>query len=88
MPEIRAKLLPAVIDDLADSPQLRDLMLEQGRGVVGDAAQHLRSTTASADDRVESAFRKLVKGGGNREPSTDQDEQTTADVTRPAAEGG
>jgi hypothetical protein len=61
LPEIRATVLPAVIDDLTNSPQLRDLMLEQGRGVVGDAAEHLRNTTANADDRVESAFRRLVR---------------------------
>jgi len=69
LPEIRAKLLPVVIDDLAESPQLRELMLEQGRGVVGDAAQHLRTTTATADDRVESAFRRLVRGGAPDEPA-------------------
>jgi hypothetical protein len=88
LPEIRAKLLPAVIDDLAESPQVRDLMLEPGRGVVGDAAEHLRTTTASADDRVESAFRRLVKGGGARETMTDHDGRTIEDSTTPATEEG
>jgi hypothetical protein len=88
LPEIRAKLLPAVIDDLAESPQVRDLMLEQGRGVVGDAAEHLRTTTASADDRVESAFRRLVKGGGTPEGTTDDDGQTAGEPSGPSTEGG
>jgi hypothetical protein len=61
LPEIRARVLPAVIDDLANSPQVRELVLEQGRGVVDEAAVNLRSTTASADDRVESAFRRLIR---------------------------
>ncbi len=87
LPEIRAKLLPAVIDDLAESPQVRDLMSEQGRGVVGDAAEHLRTTTASADDRVESAFRRLVKGGATPESTTDHDGRTATESPRPT-EGG
>ncbi|GEM_PF-3453199 len=57
MPEIRARVLPAVIDDLTHDPRLRELLLEQGRGAVGEATQRLRATTATADDRVESAFR-------------------------------
>ncbi len=85
LPEIRAKLLPVVIDDLADSPQLRDLMLEQGKGVVGDAADHLRTTTATADDRVESAFRRFVRGGPQQDPAQGQ---TPRDATTPIAEDG
>jgi hypothetical protein len=85
LPEIRAKVLPVVIDDLAESPQLRELVLEQGRGVVSDAAEHVRTTTASADDRVESAFRRMV--GGSRAESTDQNGRSAADASTPA-EGG
>jgi hypothetical protein len=77
MPEIRAQVLPVVIDDLTHSDQLRELMLEQGRGVMGEAAQHVRSTTASADDRVESAFRRLV-----RSPAP-EDEPPQSDVDNP-----
>jgi hypothetical protein len=83
LPEIRAKLLPAVIDDLAESPQLRDLMMEQGRSVVGDAALHLRTTTATADDRVESAFRRLMRGGSRDDP-TGHDGQTPNEATTPS----
>ena len=32
-----------------------------GDGVVGEAAENLRGTTATADDRVESAFRRLIR---------------------------
>jgi hypothetical protein len=63
MPEIREKVLPIIIDDLASDPQLRELILEQSRGVVGGAAEELRTATATADDRVEKAFRRLLGGG-------------------------
>jgi hypothetical protein len=69
MPEIRARVLPAVIDDLADSPKVRELMLEQGRGVVGEAALNLRTTTATADDQLESAFRRLVRAPAPEAPA-------------------
>jgi hypothetical protein len=73
MPEIRSRVLPEIIDDLTNDPKVRDLAMEQGRGAAGEAAQHLRSTTATADDRVEAAFRRLVHGTGaspvDREPA-------------------
>lgn len=77
LPEIRSRVLPAMIDDMANSPQVRDLVLEQGRGVVGEAAVNLRSTTASADDRIESAVRRLV-----RAPSPDEPADARADEPR------
>ena len=46
MPEIRTRVLPIVIEDLTKDPQVRELVVEQGRGVVGEAAQQLRATTA------------------------------------------
>ena len=61
MPEIRANVLPTLIDDLANSPQLRDLITEQSRDVVADAAGELRESTATADDRVESGFRRMFR---------------------------
>jgi hypothetical protein len=51
-------------------------MVEQGRGVVGEAAEHLRSTTASADDRVESAFRRLVRRSDQQPSDVDSDQST------------
>ncbi len=67
MPEIRNSVLPAVVDDLTNDPKVRELVTEQSRGVIGDAAHHVRSATASADDRVEMAFRRLI-GGEKAEP--------------------
>jgi hypothetical protein len=61
LPEIRTRVLPVVIEDLTNDPRVRNLVLEQGRGAVGEATNNLRSTSASADDRVESAFRRLVR---------------------------
>jgi hypothetical protein len=61
LPEIRTRVLPIVIEDLTKDPRVHDLVMEQGRGVMGDAAQQLRASTATADERVESAFRRLVR---------------------------
>jgi hypothetical protein len=69
MPEIRARVLPVLIDDLTHDPQLRELVVEQSRDVVGEATQQLRTATASADDRVEHVFRRLVGGGRADEES-------------------
>lgn len=69
MPEIRETVLPAVIDDLTNDPKVRDLVMEQSRDVIGEAAQHVRSATANADDRVEAAFRRLI--GAGPEPATE-----------------
>jgi hypothetical protein len=62
LPEIRERVLPVVIEDLAKEPRLRELITEQSRTVVGDATEQLRASTATADDRVESAFRRLFPG--------------------------
>ena len=71
MPEIRSRVLPVVIDDLTHDPRLRELMLEQSKGAVGEATQHRRATTANADDRVERALRR---GGRGQSPTgTDKD---------------
>ena len=75
MPEIRARVLPAVIDDLTHDPRLRDLLMEQSKGAVGEATQHLRATTATADDRVESAFRRR----GRNTPPTDRTDSNVID---------
>lgn len=81
MPEIRDRVLPVMIEDLTKDPRVRDLVVEQGRGVVGEAAQQLRATTATADDRVESAFRRLV-----RSPNV-ADESPGAETTSPLGHG-
>ncbi|NUT38221.1 MAG: hypothetical protein HOV79_34665 [Hamadaea sp.] len=59
LPLIQQKVMPVIIADLAQSEELRELITEQSRDVVADAAGDLRESTASADDRVESGFRKL-----------------------------
>jgi hypothetical protein len=70
MPEIRETVLPAVIDDLTNDPKVRDLVMEQSRGAIGEAAQQVRSSAASADNRVEAAFRRLI--GAGPDPATEQ----------------
>ncbi len=61
LPDIRLRVLPVVVDDLTTDPKIRDLVSEQGRGMLGDAANELRATTATADDRLESAFLRLLR---------------------------
>jgi len=63
-----------VIDDLTHDPRLRELILEQSKGAVGDATQHLRATTANADDRVEKAFGRRGRG----KPPTGNDADASA----------
>jgi hypothetical protein len=62
MPKIRTRVLPVVIDDLSHDPRIRDLVFEQSRGAAGAAAQQVRATTASADDRAEAAYRRMRHG--------------------------
>lgn len=64
LPEIRARVLPVLIDDLTTDPRIRQLIAEQGRGALGEAHEHLHTTTAYADDQVESAVRRLLGRAG------------------------
>ncbi len=58
MPHIRAQVVPAVIDDLTTDPRVRNMIAEQSHGAVSAAADELRQVTATADDQIESAFRR------------------------------
>lgn len=68
LPEIRARVVPVVIEDLTNDPRLRALIDEQGRGVLTDAGDELRDTSATADDRVEESFRRMfhISSSGER----------------------
>ena len=59
VPQIRSEVLPVVIADLTTDERVRELILDQSRGVLGEVAQQVRTNTAGADDRVESAVRRL-----------------------------
>ncbi len=66
MSTIRQTILPQVIDDLAKDDRIRSMISEQSQGMVSDATGELRESSAKADDRVESAFRRvfnLTPGG-------------------------
>jgi hypothetical protein len=67
MPAIRDRVLPEVIDSLATDPRVRDMVVEQSRGVLDEATENLREGTAYADDRVESIARRLL----HRPPTED-----------------
>jgi hypothetical protein len=83
LPEIRVRILPVVVDDLATDPKIRDLVTEQGRGMLGEAATELRSTTASADDRLESAFLRLLHRPPRR-PAPDEPDEAGVPPVSPA----
>ncbi|MEU7822574.1 hypothetical protein [Catellatospora sp. NPDC049133] len=59
IPEIRRKVIPVVIDDMTRDPRLQELITEQSRGVLASATDELRETSATADDRIESSFRRV-----------------------------
>jgi hypothetical protein len=61
VPQIRTEVLPVIMSDLAADPGVRDLVMEQSRGVLDDAANQVREGTAAADDRVESLARRLFR---------------------------
>ena len=58
MPQIRATVVPAIIEDLTTDPRVRVMITEQSHGAVAAAADELRKVTSTADDQVESAFRR------------------------------
>jgi polyhydroxyalkanoate synthesis regulator phasin len=68
VPELRASTLSVLVRDLASDPRLRSLV-DTGRDVVSDAAQQLRSATGTADDRIEAAFRRIVRGATDDQTS-------------------
>ena len=59
LPYIRARVLPVIVDDLTHDPEVREMISEQGRGMLTDATMQLRASTAGADDRMETSFRRL-----------------------------
>jgi hypothetical protein len=60
LPQIRFDVLPVVVEDLSSDPKIRQLVVDQSRGVVGEAVVRVQTTTATADDRVESVLRRLL----------------------------
>jgi hypothetical protein len=80
MPELRSTVLPAMVDDLTNDPKVRELVMEQSRDLIGEAAQNVRSATASADSRVEMAFRRLIGAGPDKtEPASGEAHASTHD---------
>jgi hypothetical protein len=59
LPEIKARVIPALIDDLTNDPRVRELILAQSRGVLGQVTEQIRTGTTRADDRVEVAAHRV-----------------------------
>lgn len=61
LPPIRARVLPVLVDDLSTDPKVRAMISEQSQSVIIEATDELRLTSADADDRIESVFRRLFR---------------------------
>jgi hypothetical protein len=61
MPHIRNRVVPVIIEDLSTDERIRALVAEQSHGMVTEATEELRETSARADDQLENSFRKLFK---------------------------
>jgi len=61
MPQVREKVLPVIIDDLSRDPKVRKMITDQTQSVINEAAAELRESSEGADDRLESAFRKIMR---------------------------
>ncbi|HKD96449.1 MAG TPA: hypothetical protein VKB69_02500 [Micromonosporaceae bacterium] len=85
LPEIRSRVIPAVLDDLANDPKVRHLVTEQSRTAVEDAVKHVHADVAKADNKVIKAFRRLAgtrpagqPRHGRLDPEPRQDRTTIA----------
>ena len=59
LPEIQARVVPVLIDDLTSDPRVRELILAQSRGVLGQVTEQVRTGATRADDRLEVAARRM-----------------------------
>lgn len=66
MPKIREDVVPVVIADLAGDERVMAMVAQQSRGMLTWSVTEVRRASAEADDRVETALRKLLgrRGGG------------------------
>ena len=53
-------MIPALLDDLTNDPQIRELILSHSRGVMGQVTEQLRTGTSNADDRFEATAHRLL----------------------------
>ena len=67
MPKIRADVVPVVIEDLASDDRIRAMIAQQSRGMLTWSVTEVRRASAEADDRVETAARRLLGRRGLRE---------------------
>jgi len=66
LPKIRSDVVPVVIDDLAADTQIRAMVAEQSKGMLTWSVTEVRRASADADDRVETALRRLLGRRGPR----------------------
>ena len=67
MPKIRSDVVPVVIEDLASDDRIRAMIAQQSRGMLTWSVTEVRRASAEADDRVETAARRLLGRRGSRE---------------------
>jgi hypothetical protein len=65
MPKIRRDVVPAVVEDLAGDARIRAMVAQQSRGMLTWSVTEVRRASAGADDRVETALRRLLTRRGS-----------------------
>jgi len=63
IPEIQSRVIPVLIDDMTNDPRIRELILAQSRGVLGQVTEQVRTGTSRADDRFEAAAHRVFSRG-------------------------
>jgi hypothetical protein len=63
IPEIQSRVIPVIIDDMTNDPRIRELILAQSRGVLGQVTEQVRTGTSRADDRFEAAAHRVFSRG-------------------------
>lgn len=67
LPKVRTDVVPVVIDDLAGDAQIRAMVAQQSRGMLTWSVTEVRRASTGADERVETALRRLLGRRGIRE---------------------
>jgi hypothetical protein len=61
MPKIEADVVPAVLEDVADDDRIQTMVALQSRNMMARGVAEVRHASADADDRVETAVRRLFR---------------------------
>ena len=60
LPKVRTDVVPVVVEDLAGDARIRAMVAQQSRGMLTWSVSEVRRASVGADDRVETALRRLL----------------------------